>query len=226
MNEAIRAEWARRVVAEYRSCAATHELVLWLVQIGASPDLIREGTAIAGQELDHAEGSLEILVAAGGAMTEPLDRRALRLPATEPLEAGLVRATTELYCLGETVAVPLFRRMRAGATEPRVRRLLQRILRDEARHRAFGWTLLEWLLDGPAREVGRQLLSAELPTLLAGVTRAYGGVGGEVGAEERAWGLIAPGEYGAELRWTWRRWYRPRFAALGFGIGEAVAVGV
>jgi 1,2-phenylacetyl-CoA epoxidase catalytic subunit len=220
VNDTIRAEWARRVVAEYRSCAATQELVLWLTQIGASPDLIRMGMRVAEDELGHAEGSAEVLAAAGGRIEGVLDRRLLSLPATEPREAGVVRATVELFCLGETVAVPLFRRMLAGAEEPAVRRLLVRILRDEARHRAFGWTLLGALMEGPTREVARQCLAVELPAMLGGVIQAYDGQDPAIGGEERRWGLIAPAEYAAELRWTWRRWYRPRFAALGVGIPD------
>ncbi len=210
----VRAEWQRRVVAEYRSAAVTHHLVLWYIQIGASPDLIRDGLRIVEQELGHAELSLEVLAAAGGQAPAPVDRRTLALPASEPLEHAVLRATVELFCLGETVAVPLFRRMLRGTTQPDARRVLRKILVDEAEHRRFGWEALEWLLSVVPE--GRALLQTELPAMLARINAGYGvGVRAELPEEDRAWGLLAPAEYGEELAWAMRRWYRPRFAALG-----------
>ena len=47
-SNAVRAEWARRVEAEYRSAAITQHLTLWLIQMGASPDLIPPSTARLG----------------------------------------------------------------------------------------------------------------------------------------------------------------------------------
>lgn len=213
MNE-VRAEWQRRAIAEYRSAAVTHHLVLWYIQIGASPDLIREGLRVVEQELGHAELSLEVLAAAGGEPPPPVDRRSLALPASEPLELAVVRGTVELFCLGETVAVPLFRRMLRGTTEPVARRVLRKILADEAEHRRFGWEALEWLLG--AIPGAHDALQAELPGMLERVGRSYGsGVETALSDEARAWGLLAPAEYGEELDWATRRWYRPRFAALG-----------
>ena len=213
MNE-VRAEWQRRVIAEYRSAAVTHHLILWYIQIGASPDLIREGLRIVEQELGHAELSLEVLAAAGGTPPAPVDRRTLALVTGEPLELAVVRGTVELFCLGETVAVPLFRRMLRGTTEPVVRRALRKILADEAEHRRFGWDALEWLLGGIPG--AREVLQAELPAMLARVRASYGaGVETALSDDARTWGLLAPAEYGEELEWATRRWYRPRFAALG-----------
>ena len=54
-------------------------------------------------------------------------------------------ATKWLFCLGETVAVPLFSHLRERCTESLPRAALDRILRDEVRHRDFGWDLLDWL---------------------------------------------------------------------------------
>ena len=59
-------EWLRRVEAEYRSAAITQHLTLWLIQIGASPDLIHAGLRIVKDELAHAELSHRAFVAGGG----------------------------------------------------------------------------------------------------------------------------------------------------------------
>lgn len=215
----IQAEWARRTVAEYRSAAVTQQLVLWLLQIGASPDLIRQGNRIVDQELAHAEGSLHVLQRAGGQLSGAVNRSWLHLPTPECEEEGALRATVELFCLGETAAVPLFRRMLQDAREPGVRALLQRILRDEAQHRQFGWLLLQWLLEGPWGPQGRTLLEEALPGMLSLIRGAYGhGQGRAATEEERRWGLLSPDDYRAALVWTEQRWFAPRFRALGFAL--------
>ena len=206
----VQHEWSCRVVAEYRSAAQASELATWLIEIGASPDLVRDALRIVSDELTHAELSAGVLVAAGGAL-QPVARESLRLARTEPLELGVVRATLELYCLGETVAVPLFRRMLAGASEPLAKAALRRIVADEARHRRFGWDLLAWCREGALAPVVHNVLARELPAMLDRVGRAYGeGRRDDIPAEWRAWGLIAPAEYALDLRRTQQAWWSKR----------------
>lgn len=200
-DAAIIGEWSRRVEAEYRSAAHANCLTGWLIEIGASPDLIRDGLRIAGDELTHAELSAEVVAKAGGALTEPVRRETLTLTRDEPVERAVFRATIEIFCLGETLAVPLFRRMLAGAREPVAVAALRRILADEVRHRAFGWDVLEALMEGPARAVGASVIALDFSGMLRRVRDAYGmGTIREIPTEWRAWGLIAPGEYADEFR--------------------------
>jgi len=68
--------------------------------------------------------------------------------------------------------VPLFGHLRAPCTEPVARAALDRILRDEVRHRDFGWDLLDWLvtvIDGAV-----ELVRTELPDMLAELHHSYG----------------------------------------------------
>jgi hypothetical protein len=82
--------------------------------------------------------------AAGGSDAPELQRESLALPRreSEPLEHDVLRCGVEMFCLGETVAVRLFTRLRAGCTVKVARRALDRILCDEVGHRDFGWALL------------------------------------------------------------------------------------
>ena len=148
----MRGEWLRRVEAEYRSAAITQHLTLWLIQIGASPDLVRGGLRIAADEMAHAELSHRTFVAAGGVGGPQLARESLELKRHPgaPLEHDVARVGVEVYCLGETVAVPLFKELREPCSVPVARRALDRILRDEVRHRDFGWALLGWLVEHSA----------------------------------------------------------------------------
>ena len=227
---AVAAEWRRRIVAEYGSAAITQHLVLWLIQMGASPDLVRDGLRIVGDELSHAELSREVWQAAGGAGAPTLDRDALGLTRRHPtLELDVGAVIGRVFCLGETVAVPLFQNLRRGATVPVSRRALDRILRDEVRHRDFGWTALEWLLEQPGGEQIRALIEGSLGRWLAELERSYGddlvaalsGAGAavtELSAADRAWGLAPATEYAAVLRRAVERDFRPRFARLGIAL--------
>jgi hypothetical protein len=219
------------------SAAITQELVLWLIQAGAPPDLIDAGLAIVADELVHSRMSHEVYLAAGGTEPPVIDRAALGLRRRgaperrsredqddgrerEALEVDLLRAAVRVFCLGETVAVPLFSHLRAPCTEPAARAALDRILRDEVRHRDFGWDLLDWLVtivDGAADMVQR-----ELPEMLAELHASYGTGNpvvatdaGEITEDERAWGVAPPREYAAILAETVEKDYRSRFSARG-----------
>src|SRR4051794_18612711 len=222
----VRGEWLRRVEAEYRSAAITQQLTLWLIQIGASPDLIRAGLRIAGDELTHADLSHRVYVAAGGTEPPPVARESLGLAASGgPLEHDVVRVGTEVFCLGETVAVPLFKELRDPCTVPVARRALDRILRDEVRHRDFGWALLGWLLETPLGEGLRALLGRELPRYFERIRASYAPAAAardrSVAAEDASWGLIAPAKYGDVLRRSLERDYAPRFQKLGIDAKRA-----
>lgn len=215
-----------RVVAEYRSAAITQHLTLWLIQIGASPDLIRAGLRITDDELVHAEMAHGVLTAAGGALDGPLERAHLGLDrdAAVELEIDVARIVAEVFCLGETVAVPLFSALRRGCTVPIARAALDRVLEDEVRHRDFGWQALEWLLQAapPALDL-RGVVQAELGDMLRRQMQSYAGQMGRYTPDEIAWGLMDPPRYGVILAETLARTYVPRFDALGIDAAHAWA---
>jgi hypothetical protein len=132
------------------------------------------------------------------------------------------------FCLGETVAVPLFRHLREGCTETTARAALDRILRDEVRHRDFGWDLLDWIsTSGFAAQV-LPLATAHLPQMFADLEASYGLGNDAVSDEqdvisdsERAWGLASPRDYATILEQTFTREFLPRFAARGIDAAAA-----
>ena len=221
-SDRVRDEWLRRVEAEYRSSAITQHLTLWLMQIGASPDLVKLGLRIAGDELAHADLSHRTYAAAGGSELPRIARESLELRRhpSEPLEHDVTRTCVEVFCLGETVAVPLFKEIRQGCTVPSARRALDRVLRDEVRHRDFGWTLLGWLLDSPLASIVRPLVERELPAYFARIRATYAPASARtrvsIAEADRVWGLIPPARYGEILSRTVDRDWVPRFSKLGF----------
>lgn len=219
-SDAVRRQWGRQVAAEYRSSALTQELTLWLTRLGASPDLVDCGLRIASDELDHARLSHETYLAAGGQSTTALDRANLGITtnADEPLEQQTLTAAVTIFCLGETVAVPLFRHMRQRCDVTAARAALDKIVRDEPRHSSFGWDLLDWLMSGPCAGHEAQIAQV-LPTGFSLLERAYGSIEGPAEPpmpdEDRAWGLAPRAEYAEILHSTFARIWEPRFAAHG-----------
>ena len=192
------------------------------MQIGASPDLVKLGLRIAGDEMAHADLSFRTYGAAGGTEMPRIARETLELRRhpTEPVEHDVTRVAMEVFCLGETVAVPLFKEIREGCTAPSARRCLDRVLRDEVRHRDFGWALLPWLLESsPLAPALRALVIAELPAAFARIRAVYAPPAAatktRIADEDRAWGLIPPARYGEILRRTLDRDWVPRFGKLG-----------
>lgn len=228
----VRDEWLRRVEAEYRSAAIATNLALWLVQIGASPDLVTAALRIAREELGHATLSHRVYVAACGPDAPVglgLDRETLAIPRQpgEPLEHDVARVCVEVFCLGETVAVRLFKELRQGCEVPVARRVLSRVLRDEVGHREFGWTLLGWLLEHPQHgDALRALVKAELPAAFARIFALYGAEGprssrGAVPRDDVRWGLMPAARYGHVLRASFDKDYVPRFARVGIDARHA-----
>lgn len=219
-SDRVKREWKLRVEAEYKSAAFVHHLVLWIIQLGLSPDLIRDGLRVVDDELAHAEMSHNVYVAAGGREPPVLDRSVLGVPRNPrvPLERDLVEWGTRL-CLGETVAVRLFAHLQKGCTVAIAHDTLKRILRDEVRHRQFGWDLLGLLLELPTARQVREEITASLPSVFSELERSYGEgahpAASQFGEEDRPWGLAPPEEYARVFDETFEKDFRPRFAGLG-----------
>lgn len=190
-----------------------------MIRLGAPPELIRDGLRIVDDELEHA--SLSARVAADAGCDEPprLVQESLGLSRSEaPLWLDTLWAAVETFCLGETVAVPLFVAMRANCTVASARAALDRIVRDEVRHRDFGWASLDWFTQTRGDEARRQVERA-LPGMMQRLRTHYGQTGdapssttSTTGAQ---WGLLPIARYAEILERCVQRDYVPRFETLG-----------
>ena len=222
--DVVGAEWRRRAQAEYTSAAIAHQATLWLIQVGGPPDLIRDGLRIVEDELAHSELSAEVMAATGGTFAPPvIDGASLVLPGGPDARTALATCIVRFFCVGEGVAVPLFRMLRERCSVPIARRALDRVMRDEPRHRQFGWDVLDWLLLGDEVSVLR-LASRELPAVLALVDSAYGAPPGVLpptglGPDVMAWGLAGRDDYARPLSTCLTTDVLPRFAGRGVTIG-------
>ena len=191
-------EWSNRVGAEYRSAATTARVLHGMIQCGLPRPLLDRAQRVITDELDHAALCHACLVAIGGTPDAiELELEALTAaPSSEGPMAALVDAVFQAFCLGESFAVPLFRMMREEASHPVACQTLDRILRDEASHRAFGWDALDALMlmdpDGVRARVG-----ARLPRDLRSFRAAYAEVqaGTPLTPEERSLGMLSAQQY-------------------------------
>jgi len=214
-SDAVRREWTRRIEAEYRSAARTQHLTLWLIQLGAPRELVDDGLRIVADELDHAELSAQVCAQAGATAPPNIPRETLALVTPKgSLEEQTLLATLDVFCLGETVAVPLFTELRRHCTIPIARQALDRILKDEVRHKQFGWDLLDYLCEQYPALLSRARLA--VPDCLASIRQRYGTTSGSaMSPADRAWGLMPPDEYRAVLDATFDKEYIPRFQERG-----------
>jgi 1,2-phenylacetyl-CoA epoxidase catalytic subunit len=217
VSRRAQAEWANRVVAEYTSAARTAQGLHLLLQCGLTDGLEQTAMRIVADELEHARLSHDCLLALGGAdAAAPIDHSRLRV-ADDPAGplATLLDLVVHDFCLGETFAVPLFLEMRQTARLPAARVALDRIVVDEAVHRAFGWSALDALLATDGTGV-RARIATRLPTWLADFQHAYGDVDGpQPTADELAAGLLPASRYRALHAATLRDEIQPRLERRG-----------
>jgi len=194
-----------------------------MIQCGLPDPLLHMALRIVRDELDHAALSHRCLVALGGEdLPAAVDLNHLAEPDRDGVLADLVTSITRNFCLGETLAVPLFNAMRTHTTYPEAHAVLTRVLRDEAIHRAFGWDTLDVLLLMDPQGV-RDRVVAQLPDMLAGFECSYAGAPHPCGLtpEERAVGLLPLAEY-ADIFWiTVRGDIASRFADRDIQIPSA-----
>lgn len=208
-SERVQVEWARRVGAEYASAGLAAQVLTWAIQAGLPPAWVYRAHRVVHDELEHARLSHEVLAAVGGG------DRPVEIDADElTVGGGLVPVLVRNFCLGESFAVPAFDRMRRRATHPLARAVLERILADEAEHRAFGWDGLDVLVELDPQV--RVAVEAGLPGWLA----SFGGYADPppappLSAEERAYGLLDHEEYAELYRTTWAEDLAPRFERRG-----------
>lgn len=224
--ERVRTTWLRRSEAEYASAALSLQLAHWLTEIAGPPELIYAAMDIARDEFGHARHSTEVARAAGATAMPQIDRSQLSAPrdARHPVEEDLLSLLLRSFCVGETLAVPLFREMRAGSSEPAARAVLDLILVDEARHREYAWIALEWLLaDHPAlRDAAARLAPAIVRRRVDACSTPLDRILGDtVTPEERSWGLISAGSYRTTVLAALEREVWPRFARLGVARDDA-----
>jgi hypothetical protein len=167
---------ARRIAdaaLEHASVASFARVSLQLLALGAPPELLRGAHQAALDEIEHASTMYGLASAYRGSargpgmldVSAPMQRTTARDRAASL--ASFARETLEDACIAETCGAIIARHCADAARDPALRRALDRIASDEARHAELAWQMLAWAV----REGGAKIandLRERLEALLRG----------------------------------------------------------
>ena len=160
-NDPVADAWVANARAEADSVPAFWQLALDLLAHGAPLDLVEAAIDAADDEIRHAAASAAVASRiARGRVCPSVSAGPIRPPVPGP--DGLARLALESWldgCLDEGAAVRRAERGVATARHGLTRETLATIARDERRHEALAWRVLEWALARGGAEL-RELLRA------------------------------------------------------------------
>ena len=142
---ALRTRWSRRAWGEYGAISESPALQIRFCHDRLGPDAALYFSIRSQEESRHAEISYLLAEKFGGYIDAPADDyegsvsthgvRRLALDADAPVECTVAA----LVCSAEQIIFNVFKHISQITTHPAIRRAYELILRDEARHCAFGW---------------------------------------------------------------------------------------
>ncbi len=136
--------WLREAAHEHASIASFALLALDLVALGAPPELLREVTNAALDEIRHAEIAFALASTYGRRSLGPSPLAVPPRPRCAT-PGDLALDTYRSGCVAETVAAALAGEAAAGAS-PLLATILRGIAADEQRHAALSWRVTAWAL--------------------------------------------------------------------------------
>jgi len=137
--------WLTDGLEEHASIAAFARFTMMLLSVAAPPELVAASQRASLDEIAHARDCFALARRYGAPDAGPgaLDVHDALGPGPRSL-ADLAALTAEEGCVGETLGAALAVEQLAVAVEPAVRRVLARIVRDEARHAELAWRFIAW----------------------------------------------------------------------------------
>jgi hypothetical protein len=139
--------WASVALNEHASIPAFQQLVLELLAFGAPAALVRDAQRAGLDETRHAAEAFALASAFWGAPLGPAPRR---WPFEVPSERSLAEWASKVAsegCVDEAASLGAAMAMRDAATDVAVRRMLDRLVRDEERHVALSWRIVRWAVE-------------------------------------------------------------------------------
>jgi len=146
--------WLDDALKEHASVAAFSRFAMQLLGVGAPAHLVQNALRASLDEIAHAKACFALARRYGAAASGP-SALAIHDALEEVDLAALVALNVEEGCIGETLGVLIADEQRGRATDPHVRSILERVVRDEARHADLGWRFVAWAIgrDPHLREV-------------------------------------------------------------------------
>jgi hypothetical protein len=144
-----RASWTAAAYQEHRTGVACAATLRALIEARAPIDLVGVASRFPLDEMVHVELCSRMAMECGGGTEIRYDPDHVILDA-EPGLSPLLRVcelATRFFCVGEAISIPLLRATWHAARHPLPRAVLARIVKDEAAHGVFGFTVLDWAAD-------------------------------------------------------------------------------
>lgn len=146
---AARRAWTGAAYQEHRTGVACAATLRALLEARAPVDLVAVASRFPLDEMVHVELCARMAMECGGGTEIRYDPDAVILDAA-PDCPPLLRAcelAVRFFCVGEAISIPLLRATWHNARHPLPRAVLGRIVKDEAAHGVFGFTVLDWAAD-------------------------------------------------------------------------------
>lgn len=144
-----RRAWTGAAYQEHRTAVACAATLRALLEARAPVDLVAVASRFPLDEMVHVELCSRMAMECGGGTEIRYDPDAVILDA-EPDIRPLLRCcelAVRFFCVGEAISIPLLRATWHAARHPLPRAVLGRIVKDEAAHGVFGFTVLDWAAD-------------------------------------------------------------------------------
>jgi hypothetical protein len=167
--------WQRRCADERDSVIAATLVTTDLARLGAPPAILGMAARVIEDEIRHVEVCTRVLDSFGvSALAHAPEETRATLGFGEEIELRLARALIARFAVGQSLSAACFATARAGAREPIIAWAYTELLRDEARHGAFGARAGAWVIRGwsPTR---RQSLWSDCLMEMESFERRVGG---------------------------------------------------
>lgn len=146
---AARRAWTGAAYQEHRTAVACAATLRALLEARAPVDLVAVASRFPLDEMVHVELCSRMAMECGGGTEIRYDPDAVILDA-EPGIRPLLRCcelAVRFFCVGEAISIPLLRATWHASRHALPRAVLGRIVKDEAAHGVFGFTVLDWAAD-------------------------------------------------------------------------------
>ena len=135
--------WLADALEEHASIAAFARFTMLMLSVGAPPELVVASQRASLDEVNHARDCFALARRYGETATGPGALDVHDSMGAMSL-ADLAALTAEEGCVGETLGAALAAEQLALAPDPAARRVLARIVKDEARHAELAWRFVAW----------------------------------------------------------------------------------
>ncbi len=141
-----RRAWTGAAYQEHRTAVACAATLRALLEAQAPVDLIAVASRFPLDEMVHVELCARMAEECGGGTEIRYTPDAVVLDASadaRPL-LRLAELAVRFFCVGEAISIPLLRATWHHSHHPLPKAVMGRIVKDEAAHGVFGFTVLDW----------------------------------------------------------------------------------